>query len=87
MCTAVLLHFYCQELFTSLQGTHNVKLTLDFPFMFQDKGMQLFSLILQGVEIHEEGENQSREILTSLPRFDLITLTFHENSNRGRENY
>ena len=28
--------------------------------MFQDKGMQLFSLILQqkqGVEIHEEGEN------------------------------
>ena len=34
-----------------------MKLTLDFPFMFQDKGMQLFSLILQGVEIHEEGEN------------------------------
>jgi hypothetical protein len=28
--------------------------------MFQDKGMQLFSLILQrkkGVEIHEEGKN------------------------------
>ena len=22
-----------------------------------------------------------------MPRFDLITLTFHENSNRGRENY
>ena len=30
---------------------------------------------------------QSREILTSLPRFDLVTLTFHENSNCGRENY
>ena len=30
----------------------------------------------------------SREILTSLPRFDLVTLTtFHENSNRGRKNY
>jgi hypothetical protein len=43
-----------------LQGNHCVKLTLDIPFMFQDKGMQLFSLILQrkkGVEIHEEGEN------------------------------
>ena len=25
-----------------------------------------------------------RENLTSSPRFDLMTLTFHENSNRGR---
>jgi hypothetical protein len=30
---------------------------------------------------------ESQEILTYLPRFDLISLTFHENSNRGRENY
>ena len=25
--------------------------------------------------------------LGSSPRFDLVTLTFHENSNRGQENY
>ena len=30
---------------------------------------------------------KSQEILTSLPRFDLITLTFHENSYCGWENY
>ena len=31
--------------------------------------------------------SQSQEIVTSLTRFDLITLTFHENSNHGRWNY
>ena len=30
---------------------------------------------------------QSREILTSLPRFDLMSLIFGENSNHGQENY
>ena len=30
---------------------------------------------------------KSQEILTSLPRFDLISLTSHENSNHGWENY
>ena len=31
--------------------------------------------------------NQSKENLTCLPKLDLISLTSHENSNHGRENY
>ena len=55
----------------------------------------MFLLFTKFEFVHETGwlinvsqlTSKVKQILTSLPIFDLFTLTFHEYSNCGRENY
>ena len=54
---------------------------------FLEKYMPDFMAHLHYRSVNVFYQIYSREILTSLPRFDLISLTSHENSNHDQENY
>ena len=48
---------------------------------------QDFDQLYERMKSNGDFPGNSRKFLTSLPRFYLVSLTFHENSNHGQENY